>query len=156
MPRDSLEHRATGRHCVALPPAKLSKAAPYVQPGIRYVLVLASEHDESSFGTSQARAWLEAGASYVCASGPDAASVEESFDYASFVPEVGVPLPFTLMTTSHEKESFEEALWFAFLCAAPPNNLAATLNLVVVQPSSEILAELAPGSNQTLSRHSTK
>jgi hypothetical protein len=139
MQREALEHKPTTRPCVVLPPATLSEAAPYIEPGTRYVLVLATENAEATFSLPQARAWLDAGASYVCASGPGASAMEESFDYASFLPEVGAPLPFTLMTTSHEKQTFEEALWFAFWCSAPPDDLPEDLSLVVVQPSSASL-----------------
>ena len=104
------------------------------------MLVLAADVHSAHITLSQARAWLDAGASYVCAVGPGAEAVEESFDYAAFMPEVGVPLSFTLMTTAHARESLEEALWFAFWCSAPPDDLPEELSLVVVQPSSESLA----------------
>jgi hypothetical protein len=87
-----------------------------------------------------ARAWIDAGASYICAWGPDAAEVEESFDYASFLPEYGEPLPFTLMTTSHCEKSPEDALWFAFYNAVPPDDLNDELNSVVVIVDSDSLA----------------
>jgi hypothetical protein len=62
-------------------------------------------------------------ASYVCAWGPNSEAVEETFDSASFLPEFGEPLPFSLMTTSHRDETPEEALWFAFYNAPPPDDL---------------------------------
>lgn len=86
-----------------------------------------------------ARAWVGAGASYICAWGPQSSAIEEAFDYASFLPELGDPLPFTLMTTSHEKESPEEALRFAFYCGWPPDDLDSELNSVVVVVDSEPL-----------------
>jgi len=71
--------------------------------------------------------------------GPGSSAVEESFDHASFLPELGEPLPFTLMTTSHEKEPLEEALWFAFYAAHPPDDLPHVLNTVVVVVDSAVL-----------------
>lgn len=82
---------------------------------------------------------MEAGASYVCAWGPNSPGVEETFDYAAFLPELGVPLPFTLMTTSHTSEEFEEALWFAFYNAAPPDDLGHYLKSVLVVVDSDAL-----------------
>jgi hypothetical protein len=87
----------------------------------KYVLVVASANKAAAHCTEEhARAWLEAGASYVCAWGPTAGVIEETFDYASFLPELSQPLPFTLMTTSHEEGTLEEVLWFAFYNATSP------------------------------------
>ena len=77
----------------------------------------------------------------MCAWGPASGQVEEAFDYATFLPEMGEPLPFTLMTTSHESEELDEALWFAFYNAVPPDDLKAELNTVVVLVDSPALEE---------------
>ncbi|EHR70769.1 hypothetical protein BurJ1DRAFT_1918 [Burkholderiales bacterium JOSHI_001] len=91
----------------------------------------------------QGRRWIDAGAAYVCSWGPESQSVEEAFDYAAFLPEVGEPLAYTLMTTSHASEGFEETLWFAFWNSSPPEDLQAELSLVVVQTDSPALAAQA-------------
>lgn len=65
--------------------------------------------------------------------------MEEAFDYASLLPELGEPLPFTLMTTSHEKQPLEDALWFAFYNATPPDDRPHELNTVVVVVDSAAL-----------------
>jgi len=36
------------------------------------------------------------------------------------------------MTTSHREETIEEALWFAFYNATPPDDLKADLNTVIM------------------------
>lgn len=100
--------------------------------GKRFVLVIGSESRRASISCHRARRWIDAGASYVCAWGPSANAIEESFDYASFMPEYGEPLPFTFMTTSHEEGSLEQALWFAFWCSAPPEDLNDELSSVLV------------------------
>jgi hypothetical protein len=71
--------------------------------------------------------------------GPDSAEVEETFDYASFLPECGEPLPFTLMTTSHRDKTPEKALWFAFYNATPPDDLKHKLNSIVIIVDSDAL-----------------
>jgi hypothetical protein len=80
-----------------------------------YVLVMASEKPTVALSIKIARVWVDAGARYICAWGPDCEQVEESFDYASFLPEYGEELE--LVTTAHQNEPIEDALWFAFNCA---------------------------------------
>jgi hypothetical protein len=65
--------------------------------------------------------------------------VEEAFDYASFLPELGEPLPFTLMTTSHRDETPQEALWFAFYNAMSPDDLDQELTSIVMIVDSDSL-----------------
>jgi hypothetical protein len=104
----------------------------------RYVLMVASEKPAIELDMKTARAWIDAGAPYICAWGPDSEEVEESFDYASFLPEFGGELPFTLLTTAHHDEPLEEALWFAFYCAKDAD-CEPELNLVVIVVDSEAL-----------------
>jgi hypothetical protein len=138
-----LKHPGTGRPCVILEPAQLSDAPPYAANAGKYVLFLASSRPGASVSIEQARRWLDSGAAYVCAWGPEAETVEESFDYASFLPEIGEPLVYTLMTTSHAGEELGEALWFAFWNTSPPEDLDADLRLVVIQTDSEPLVAQA-------------
>jgi hypothetical protein len=105
----------------------------------KYVLVIAYEEKPLPLDVKTARAWLEAGASYICAWGPGSEQMEETFDYAAFLPECGPALPFTLMTTSHREQKPDEALWFAFYCAKPPDDLLDNLNSVVIVVDSEAL-----------------
>jgi hypothetical protein len=67
--------------------------------------------------------------------------LDDTFDYAGFLPELGPPLPFTLMTTWHDSEPLEETLEFAFCAAHPPDDLAASLDSVVVVVDSDELEE---------------
>ena len=137
----TLQHPGTGRPCVILPTAKLAEAPPLSGSGSKYVLVIVGAGDGVGLSVAHARAWLDVGAAYICAWGPGVSAVEEGFDYASFLPELGVPLPYTLLTTSHERESLSEALWFAFWSSAPPEDLASDLDLVVILPESDTLAQ---------------
>ena len=137
------EHPGTGRLCAILPPAPLAGAVPYLAGASKYVLVLASATEGTPLSAQQARRWVDAGASYVCCWGPDADSHEEAFDHAAFLPALGDPLPYTLMTTSHGNERFEEALWFAFWNTSLPADLHADLRLVVIQTDSSALADRA-------------
>jgi hypothetical protein len=134
----SLRHPGTGREAAVV---RLEDfVSPVVVAASRYVLVIGSEKQTVPLGTKTARAWIDAGASYICAWGPDSAAVEEAFDYAAFLPEYGEPLPFTLMTTSHNEKTPKEALWFAFYNAVPPDDLNDELNAVVIVVDSDSLA----------------
>jgi len=107
--------------------------------GEKYVLFTASERNAQLSKVEAARAWVEAGASYICAWGPNSPEVEGTFDYAAFLPELGEPLPFTLMTTSHKDEPLEEALWFAFYNGKTPEETDDGVSPVVVVVDSEAL-----------------
>jgi hypothetical protein len=113
-------------------------ASPVSLDAGKFILVIASEKPTVELSIKTARAWVDAGASYVCAWGPDAEEVEDSFDYASFMPEYGGELPFTLMTTAHKDEPLEEALWFAFNCAKSVDS-EPELKVVVIVVDSDSL-----------------
>jgi len=134
----SLKHPGTGRVAAVVP--LVDFVTPVAVAAGRYVLVVASEKQTVPFGTKTARAWIDAGASYICVWGPDSEAVEETFDYAAFLPEYGEPLPFTLMTTSHNEKTPKDALWFAFYNAVPPDDLDDELNAVVIVVDSDSLA----------------
>jgi hypothetical protein len=72
-----------------------------------YVLVIASEKPTVALDIKTARAWVDAGASYICAWGPDSEEVEESFDYASFLPEYGKELELTTTAAPRRQVSVE-------------------------------------------------
>jgi hypothetical protein len=109
-----LRHLGTGRSAAVLRVDEFRGASPIGVAHGKYILVVGSEETANLLNVEGARAWVDAGACYVCAWGLASARIEETFDYASYLPELGEPLPYTLMTTSHENESLEEALWFAF------------------------------------------
>lgn len=127
-----LIHPGTGRSAAVVQVADFWSASPIHIDSGKYILVVACENQAAQEKVEVARAWVEAGASYICACGPSSPEVEETFDYASFLPALGEPLPFTLMTTNHKNERLEETLWFAFYNAAPPENLHHELNSVVI------------------------
>lgn len=135
----SLKHPGTGRLATVLRIQNLESASPFSVSAGKFILVIASERQILPLGVNTARAWIDAGASYICAWGPGSADVEETFDYASFLPECGDPLPFTLMTTSHRDKTPDEALWFAFYNARSPDDLKHDLNAVVIVVDSDAL-----------------
>lgn len=99
-PIDQRRILCTGRRA-AVVRVDFDSASPVSILSRKYVLVIASERQTVPMGVKRARAWIDAGASYICAWEPNSAEVEEAFVYATFLPEYGEPLPFTLMTTSH-------------------------------------------------------
>ena len=111
-------------------------ASPVSVDAGHYVLVMVSEKPTVALSIKTARAWVDAGALYICAWGPDCEQVEESFDYSSFLPEYGQEL--ALMTTAHQDEPIEEALWFAFHCAKSVDP-EQELNVVVIVVDSDLL-----------------
>jgi hypothetical protein len=134
-----LRHRGTNRLAVVVRVHDLWNHAPVSLDSERYVLLIASEREAQAAKVEAARAWIDAGASYICAWGPSSPDVEETFDYAAFLPELGEPVPFTLMTTSHQDEPLEEALWFAFYNGKTPDEPADGTRPVVVVVDSEAL-----------------
>jgi hypothetical protein len=68
-----------------------------------------------------AESMLRSGCAYSCAWGVDAGRVEEAFDQVAMNAELaGEPfVEEVLMTTSHESEALDEALWFAVFDARP-------------------------------------
>lgn len=132
-------HRGTNRLAVLVCVDDIWSHPPVSLGSAKYVLVFASEREAQLSKVGAARAWIEAGASYICAWGPCSPEIEETFDYAGFLPELGDPVPFTLMTTSHPDEPLEEALWFAFYNGKTPEELEEGASPVVIVVDSEAL-----------------
>jgi hypothetical protein len=135
----TLTHPGTGRRAALVQVRDFAAASPLRLDAGPYLLVIATEKQTVGLTEKSARAWIDAGASYVCAWGPDSPAIEEAFDYASFLPELGEPIPFTLMTTSHKSETLEDALWFAFYNATRSDEHDRKLGTVVVLVDSDIL-----------------
>jgi hypothetical protein len=109
-------HLATGRLAVIVRVEDFS--SPVAVDAGNYVLVIASEKPTVALSVKTARAWVDAGACYICTWGPDSEQMEESFDYAVILPEYGGRLPFTLLTTAHNDEPIEEAHSDDYIAAA--------------------------------------
>ena len=135
----TLTHPGTGRQAGIVRVDDFASASPVAVVAGPYLLVIATEKQTVGLTEKTARAWIDAGASYVCAWGPDSLAVEETFDYASFLPELGEPIPFTLMTTSHKRETLEDALWFAFYNARHPDEDNLKLDTVLILVDSDVL-----------------
>ena len=141
--KTTLKHPGTGRLAVVVQVQGAWSCDPISLGSERYVLVVASVREAQMSSVEAARAWIDAGACYVCAWGPGASEVEETFDYAAFLPELGEPLPFTLMTTCHQSEAFEEALWFAFYNGKSTDDPEDGAGPVVIVADSEDLVAQA-------------
>ena len=136
-----LRHPGSGRPAAVVHAPRFWDCPPLTVVAGYYVLVVVSERIAQLSRVETARAWVNAGVCYVCAWGPNSAEVEETFDYASFLPELGDPVPFTLMTTSHADEPLEEALWFAFYNSKAPDELEdGTCPVVVVADTAALEA----------------
>jgi hypothetical protein len=135
----SLVHSGTQLSAIVVRAPELATAMPLARGGAKFVLLVASERRNVALPEQQARLWLNEGAAFVCAWGICSDAVEEVFDHAAYSPELGEPLSFTLMTTSHSDESLEEALWFAFYTAFAPDDLKHKLSSVVVLVDSASL-----------------
>lgn len=133
-----IKHKPTERMAAVVRVADFWSSDPVSFKSEKYVLLVVTEGG-STPNETVARAWIHAGAAFVCAWGPQAPETEEAFDYASFLPEFGAPLSFTLMTTNHKGQSLDEALWFAFYNAHPPDNLSSLLRTVVIVVDSRSL-----------------
>ena len=145
-----LKHPGTGRLAAVVRANRFWELAPIIVAPGRYVLVIASEQAAQLSSVATARRWVNSGASYICSWGKNSAEIEQIFDYAAFLPELGEPLPFTLMTTSHTEEPWEEALWFAFYNGKAPDEPEDGACPVVVVVDSELLEKKAlPGSKRT-------
>jgi hypothetical protein len=66
---------------------------------------------------------INEGLAYLCAWGPDCSRVHDIFDLVSVNLEKNTGQDFPIMTTWHEKESLDEALWFLLFCAIPYDEL---------------------------------
>jgi hypothetical protein len=139
----TLRHPGTGRFASVIQAEDLWSCIPVSVPQGSYVLFMASDRQTQLSRVDAARAWVEAGAVYVCAWGPKSPDTEETFDYAAFLPELGEPLAFTLMTTSHSKEPLEDALWFAFYNGKAPDEVDDGTCPVIVVVDSKALEEQA-------------
>jgi hypothetical protein len=135
----TLTHPGTGRRAAIVQVRDFAAASPLRIATGPYLLVIATEKKTVGLTEKAARAWIDAGASYVCAWGPDSPAIEETFDYASFLPELGEPISFTLMTTSHKSEPLEDALWFAFYNATHSDEQNRELGTVVILVDSDVL-----------------
>ncbi len=104
------------------------------------VAVVASATDVSAGEIDDfAEALLEQGAAYVCAWGPDCERVHDIFDEA-FVGSEGLGREQFVMTTWHDGEVLEEALWYAVWAAAVPDDSsspAGAVLFVVIEQDAE-------------------
>jgi hypothetical protein len=143
--KTTLTHPGTGRRAAIVRVRDFASTSPVRVAAGPCLLFIATETQRVGFTEKAARAWIDAGVSYVCAWGPNSPAVEDVFDYASFLPELGEPIPFTLMTTSHKNETLEDALWFAFYNATHSDEHDRELDTVVILVDSDVLEASCTG-----------
>ena len=136
-----LTHTPSGRAVLLVQSTDIVAAVGGAASDDKFVLVALSDGQLRGLTTKQARTCIEQGASYICAWGNDCEDLEETFDYAAFLPELGGELPFTLMTTAHKDDTLEEALDFVFRWAQPPDDFPFPLNRVVIVADTNGLLE---------------
>jgi hypothetical protein len=136
-----LVHRPTGRKAFMVCAENLLTSTPVFIDKTKYVLFIASEKVVLLSEVEEARRWIDAGVGYMCAWGPASSGLDDLFDYATFLPELGEPLSFTLMTTWHDDETLEDALRFAFYDASAPDDLEEELETIVVLVDSSAFAK---------------
>lgn len=140
-PLPLLIHRPTGRAALIVFAENLLASDPVFIDKKKYILFIASEKPVLSSELEEARRWVDAGVGYMCAWGPASSGLDDLFDFAQFMPELGTPVPFLLLTTWHDKETLEEALYFAFYDAHPADDLHEVLDSIVMLVDSSDLAE---------------
>jgi len=98
-------------------------------PGRRFVLLLACDARgvSDSAITAFADSMIDRGLAYLCAWGPECERVHDLFDLAHVTRGVegGREHPH-IMTTWHDDETLDEALWFMLNSACPDEGLAET------------------------------
>lgn len=109
--------------------------APTKWPDGHFVLLVLA--DVSTWPDAHFAEWAEgvlrAGAVYVCCWGPGADRLEERIDEAAQEIErrAGLHLP-VIMTSQHESETMDEALWFAANATWPAEEYEDTCDALVV------------------------
>jgi hypothetical protein len=80
-----------------------------------------------------AAAVIRAGATYICCWGPDCERFHDCFDEADFVINGEASDSRVLMTTWHDDESLENALWYALNSTVPSSAYeAATTSVIAI------------------------
>jgi hypothetical protein len=113
--------------------ADLNELRDLHSPSKHFVLFLAADtrDQEGPELVGIAEALIRNGASYVCCWGPGCERFHDCFDEADlYVNDVSSDERI-VMTTWHDDESLEEALWFAMTAAWPAQAYEATTNAVV-------------------------
>ena len=141
--------RASGRDLCAAELGDVQRSKLDLPSALR-PFVLFTAFDASRMTDEQldafAESMLRSGCAYACAWGVDAGRVEDAFDRVAMNAELaGKPLvEEVLMTTSHESESLDDALWFAVFDACPAKGDAhAVVALCAAEHLAHVEARLA-------------
>jgi hypothetical protein len=110
------------RRAITIEANNLESAATRLMPfGNGFVLVIAADTSDRAGPAlvGAAAELIRVGASYVCCWGPDCGRLEACFDEAAIEVYGDPTRESVLMTTSHENDSWEEAIWFGLTLAFP-------------------------------------
>jgi hypothetical protein len=123
-------------------PAKLALLR---EPFVAFTALDARRLTNAQLGEFASKLLIQ-GCVYACAWGPDSGRVETAFDLAAVEANLaGQPfVADVVMTTSHEDESLDDALWFSVFTAFPPDVDARSVLAVSEETwASEIELRLA-------------
>lgn len=91
-----------------------------MEPFVAFTALDATALTDEQLG-ALARSLIGGGCVYACSWGPEADRVETAFDWEVVRSEMEQSArALDIMTTSHEDESLDEAIWFALFVAFPP------------------------------------
>ena len=112
-------------------------------PTKRTILLLAANFStvNSALITQTAIELIERGLIYVLCWGDDCSRAEGAFDYGNVLWEEQTGNDRHIMSTSHEQESFEEALWFCLYNAMPEERHWDGCSVVIVSIGGVVQAD---------------
>jgi len=124
----------TGRYLIAVHVSSVTELGQLpATPSKHFVLFVAADGDPLPRHAlvAAARSAVDSGAVYVCAWGSACHEVELAFDLVAVERDQTIADAGVIMTTCHERETLESALWFALNTAWPDETYEATCNTLV-------------------------
>lgn len=112
-------------------------------PSKYFVLFLAADFQkiENEKLIATAKNLINQGLSYICAWGPECEYAHNAFDLANIMWEEDHSQNFRVMSTSHEDESLDEALWFCIFNAAVDDEFWDECSTIAVAINEKSWAE---------------
>ncbi|HSI14499.1 MAG TPA: hypothetical protein VK961_20785 [Chthoniobacter sp.] len=113
------------------------------------LLIVADAHEVSTETIARiAERFLASGLIYVCVWGPDCERVHDIFDEVYVGDDTTTPSSDMMMSTWHDDEPLEEAIWFFLECAFPLDHKIDTTSYVAITVGS---AEWASAVERSIS-----
>ncbi len=108
---------------------------------LAFALLLVTTDSNDELPIAVAREWLEKGATFVLCTGPGSDPLEQTFDDATFRPECGPELTYTVMTTAHPNEPIESVLDFAFEYAQSAEDAPGQVRSILLLTTTDSIVE---------------